>query len=105
MNRKIVLTSFFILLVANNAVWLSTFKSSLSEADSHAELEIDIREKIIAEMAEFIYFQNRGASKEELKEFLKEGFDPEFIEDEGQWVYFRSLKFEYKEGKLSKVYW
>lgn len=89
----------------SNVTWVSMWRSSLSDADSHANLEIDVRDKVIDEMSELINYQNKDISKAELLEFLSSGFDPLYVKDEDQWIYFRSLKFEFKDGRLSKVYW
>ena len=105
MNKNIVIVILIVVLLVSNAAWLNMLKSNLSDFSRHSELEIEVRDKVIGEMSELLIFQNRDISKAKLIELLSTEFDSPQIKDEGQWVYFRTLKFEFRDNSLLKVYW
>ena len=77
---------------------------------SHAKLEIKLRDEAIKELTSILLFQYQDFTKNELVSTLRKHPNavkfPNYVSVENDFVLFgATTKFEFKNGKLIKVYW
>lgn len=112
MNKNIVITILLVALVSSNIAWLlSNYDKELIDHDiGHLQLDIRQRDVVIEEMASVITHQNLNKDQNEIINILKKNpitkEHPPFYEAHDNLIEFgTTLKFEFKEGKLTNVYW
>ena len=92
-------------------VFLLAFTFSLANAEgSQSDLEQKQRDTVIEEMAEIIFHNFQGSTKEELIEILKSHpkatSNPNIVSSDSDYVYWgTTVKFKFNNGKLTNVYW
>ena len=95
------------LLIFSFAIILSL---SVQAEETQAELEVKQRDVVIREMAEIIFHNFKGRTKEELIKFLRSHpkalKTPKIINIEKNHVFWgATVKFKFENGQLSNVYW
>lgn len=103
MKKNIVIVVLSVLLLTSNIIWSNFYHDDIESADSVAELEIKIRDKSIENMAEIIAHVYKDKNKHDLINALKTDFNTAEIYIDGDWVYFKNIKFQFIDNKLIKV--
>ena len=108
MNKNITIVLLFTLLVCSNAAWI-LLKGASEESTNQgtqAELEIRQRDVVITEMSSLINHQYSDKTKSEIANQLKKAFGEGFVSEDNQYIFYGStVKLEFKDGKLVRVYW
>ena len=112
MNKNIAILFLVAALFVTNTYWVVTTGSS--HLDDHAvgqiNLEIRQRDVVIEELSSVILHQNKERTLNEMESILKTHPKtrkyPPFYEVHDNFIEFgTTLKFEFQNGNLSKVYW
>lgn len=102
--KNIFIVVLLVLLLTSNIVWSIFYHDDIEHADSVAELEIKIRERSMENMADIITHVYKDKNKHDLSDALKVDFNTEEVKVDGDWVYFKNIKFQFSGNKLIKVF-
>lgn len=102
-NIVIIVLSFF--LIISNGLWMSGYNSSYKKIEANTDIEVRVRENAIKDLSEIVLNQNKDKTINELLIILSENLDPQYLEKDKNFIFFKSIKLEYRDKKLEEVYW